>query len=53
PRSVHAVLVGGMKYGHRVLRNVRERSSARETAMRVAIGQICKQLLAQLDIHLL
>ena len=52
PRPGHADLVGGMKYGHRDLRNVLERSSARETAMRVAIGQICKQLLAQLDIHL-
>lgn len=53
PRPGHADLVGGMKYGHRDLRNVLERSSARETAMRVAIGQVCKQLLAQLDIHLL
>lgn len=52
PRPGHADLVGGMKYGHRDLRNVLERSSARETAMRVAIGQICKQLLAQLDIQL-
>ncbi len=40
PRPGHADLVGGMKYGHRDLRNVLERSSARETAMRVAIGQI-------------
>lgn len=53
PRPGHADLVGGMKYGHRDLRNVLERSSARETAMRVAIGQICKQLLAQLDIQLI
>lgn len=52
PRPGHADLVGGMKYGHRDLRNVLERSSARETAMRVAIGQICKQLLAQLGIQL-
>ncbi|MFC6179933.1 chorismate synthase [Lactiplantibacillus daowaiensis] len=52
PRPGHADLVGGMKYGHRDLRNVLERSSARETAMRVAIGQICKQLLAQLKIQL-
>ncbi|MFC6165580.1 chorismate synthase [Lactiplantibacillus dongliensis] len=52
PRPGHADLVGGMKYGHRDLRNVLERSSARETAMRVAIGQICKQLLAQLGIDL-
>lgn len=53
PRPGHADLVGGMKYGHRDLRNVLERSSARETAMRVAIGQICEQFLAQLDIHVL
>lgn len=52
PRPGHADLVGGMKYGHRDLRNVLERSSARETAMRVAIGSVCKQLLAALDIHL-
>lgn len=52
PRPGHADLVGGMKYGHRDLRNVLERSSARETAMRVAIGQVCKQLLAQLGIEL-
>ncbi|WP_317759603.1 chorismate synthase [Liquorilactobacillus mali] len=50
PRPGHADLIGGMKYGHRDLRNVLERSSARETAMRVAIGAICKQLLNQLDI---
>ncbi|ETY74657.1 chorismate synthase [Lactiplantibacillus fabifermentans] len=53
PRPGHADLVGGMKYGHRDLRNVLERSSARETAMRVALGQLCKQLLAQLDIDLI
>lgn len=52
PRPGHADLVGGMKYGHHDLRNVLERSSARETAMRVAIGQVCKQLLAQLGIEL-
>lgn len=50
PRPGHADLVGGMKYGHRDLRNVLERSSARETAMRVAVGAICKQLLNQLGI---
>lgn len=46
PRPGHADLVGGMKYRHRDLRNVLERSSARETAMRVAVGNICEQLLA-------
>lgn len=52
PRPGHADLVGGMKYHHQDLRNVLERSSARETAARVAVGAICKSLLAQLDIHL-
>lgn len=52
PRPGHADLVGGMKYGHRDLRNVLERSSARETAIRVAIGAVAKQLLAQLGIQL-
>lgn len=52
PRPGHADLVGGMKYRHQDLRNVLERSSARETTMRVAIGNICKQLLAQLDIKI-
>ncbi|MCI1985607.1 MAG: chorismate synthase [Lactobacillus sp.] len=52
PRAGHADLVGGQKYGHRDLRNVLERSSARETAMKVAIGAICEQLLAALDIQL-
>lgn len=50
PRPGHADLVGGIKYGHRDLRNVLERSSARETTMRVAIGAICKQLLSHIDI---
>ncbi|MFD1484325.1 chorismate synthase [Lacticaseibacillus baoqingensis] len=52
PRAGHADLVGGQKYGHRDLRNVLERSSARETAMKVAIGAVCEQLLAALGIHL-
>ena len=44
PRPGHADLVGGMKYRHQDLRNVLERSSARETTMRVAIGAIAKNL---------
>lgn len=51
PRPGHADLVGGMKYGHRDLRNVLERSSARETTMRVAIGAVAKQFLKELGIH--
>lgn len=50
PRPGHADLVGGMKYHHHDLRNVLERSSARETTMRVAIGAVCKKLLSLLDI---
>ncbi|WP_165006874.1 MULTISPECIES: chorismate synthase [unclassified Enterococcus] len=50
PRPGHADLVGGMKYGHDDLRNVLERSSARETAIRVAIGAISKKILKELDV---
>lgn len=52
PRPGHADLVGGMKYNHRDLRNVLERSSARETAARVAVGALCKVLVEQLDIEI-
>ena len=51
PRPGHADLVGGMKYQHDDLRNVLERSSARETTMRVAIGAVAKKLLAELNIQ--
>jgi len=47
PRPGHADLAGGLKYGHRDLRNVLERASARETTMRVAVGAIAKRLLAE------
>ncbi|MFB9329583.1 chorismate synthase [Paenibacillus aurantiacus] len=46
PRPGHADLNGGLKYNQRDLRNVLERSSARETAARVACGAIARQLLA-------
>ncbi|MBX8936666.1 chorismate synthase [Enterococcus gilvus] len=52
PRPGHADLVGGMKYHHSDLRNVLERSSARETTMRVAIGALAKQILAAVDIDI-
>lgn len=45
PRPGHADLTGGMKYGHRDLRNVLERASARETAARVAVGALAEQLM--------
>ncbi|MBP2099692.1 chorismate synthase [Enterococcus rivorum] len=51
PRPGHADLVGGIKYKHDDLRNVLERSSARETTMRVAIGAIAKKMLNELQIE--
>ncbi|SFS94490.1 chorismate synthase [Marininema halotolerans] len=45
PRPGHADLNGAIKYGHRDMRDVLERSSARETAARVAVGAVAKQLL--------
>lgn len=51
PRPGHADLVGGMKYGHNDMRNVLERSSARETTVRVAAGAVAKKLLHELGIE--
>jgi chorismate synthase len=51
PRPGHADLTGAVKYGYRDLRPSLERSSARETTMRVAIGAICKHLLAQFGVR--
>lgn len=51
PRPGHADLVGGLKYQFDDMRNILERSSARETAARVAIGAFCKLLLRELGIH--
>ncbi|GFH41889.1 chorismate synthase [Lactococcus hodotermopsidis] len=50
PRPGHADLIGGMKYRFSDLRNALERSSARETTMRVAVGAVAKRLLAELGI---
>ena len=50
PRPGLADLVGGIKFGHDDMRNVLERSSARETAMRVAIGAVARRLLEDLGI---
>lgn len=50
PRPGHADLNGGLKYSHKDLRNVLERSSARETAIRVACGAVAKQLLGHFGI---
>jgi chorismate synthase len=51
PRPGHADYAGALKYRQRDLRNVLERASARETAMRVALGAICAQFLASLGIQ--
>ena len=51
PRPGHADLTGAVKYGYRDLRPTLERSSARETTMRVAAGAVCKHLLAQFGIR--
>jgi len=45
PRPGHADLAGFVKYGHEDMRNVLERASARETAARVAVGAIARQLV--------
>lgn len=50
-RPGHADLVGCLKYDFHDARNVLERSSARETASRVAIGAICKQVLNNFNIE--
>ncbi|MBE3562761.1 MAG: chorismate synthase [Hydrogenibacillus schlegelii] len=50
PRPGHADLAGAIKYGHRDVRDVLERSSARETAMRVAVGAVAKKLLQAVGI---
>jgi chorismate synthase len=50
PRPGHADLTGAVKYGYKDLRFSLERASARETAMRVAAGAICKHFLAQFGI---
>ncbi|MGE3728858.1 MAG: chorismate synthase [Candidatus Sericytochromatia bacterium] len=52
PRPGHADLVGGIKYGHQDLRNVLERASARETAMRVALGTVARRLLEEVGIEI-
>ncbi len=52
PRPGHADLNGGIKYGHRDMRNVLERSSARETTVRVAAGAVAKKLLKLLGVEI-
>lgn len=52
PRPGHADLAGIQKFGFTDIRNVLERSSARETAMRVALGAICRIFLKELGIDI-
>ncbi len=53
PRPGHADLAGAIKYNHKDLRNILERSSARETAARVAVGAIAKVLLKEFEIEII
>src|SRR2546426_10951811 len=48
PRPGHADLAGVIKYDRQDARDILERASARETTMRVAIGAVCKLLLAEI-----
>lgn len=52
PRPGHADYVGMVKYGHDDLRNVLERSSARNTATLVAVGGVCRGLLAHFGVRI-
>ncbi|MFQ5793846.1 MAG: chorismate synthase [Candidatus Bipolaricaulia bacterium] len=49
-RPGHADLAGSLKYRHRDIRNVLERSSARETTMRVAIASVARQFIQALGV---
>src|SRR3989304_405182 len=53
PRPGHADLAGALKYGHYDIRNILERSSARETAVRVAVGAVCKRFLDEFGIKVI
>ncbi|AZR74180.1 chorismate synthase [Anoxybacter fermentans] len=52
PRPGHADLPGAIKYNTRDLRNILERASARETAIRTAVGAVCRQFLRQFGIEI-
>jgi chorismate synthase len=51
PRPGHADLTGAIKYGFTDMRPALERASARETAARVAVGAVCKALLAHFGVR--
>ena len=52
PRPGHADLAGAIKYNQHDIRNILERSSARETAMRVALGAVAKKFLSEFNIEI-
>ncbi|HBR22511.1 MAG TPA: chorismate synthase [Nitrospiraceae bacterium] len=52
PRPGHADLAGALKYNTHDMRNILERSSARETAMRTALGAIAKRFLSEFGIRI-
>jgi len=52
PRPSHADLAGAFKYQETDIRNILERSSARETVARVCIGSICKQFLSNFNVKI-
>ena len=51
PRPGHADLAGVKKFGTDDIRNILERSSARETTMRVGLGSVCRKVLEELGIE--
>lgn len=53
PRPGHADLTGALKYGLDDIRDCLERASARETVSRVAVGAVCKILLAQFAVKII
>jgi chorismate synthase len=50
PRPGHADLAGAIKYNTKDIRNILERSSARETAVRVALGSVAKKILSEFGV---
>lgn len=50
PRPGHGDLVGYFKYNTGDIRDIIERTSARETAIRTAVGAVCKMMLNELEI---
>ncbi|MCD6472992.1 chorismate synthase [Candidatus Aerophobetes bacterium] len=52
PRPGHADFAGLIKYNFKDIRDVLERASARETAVRVAIGAVCRKFLQEFGIYL-